>query len=361
VTDAGPVSTSAWQSDSGEMASRLTDWAREHYRRSDVVVTDVATPPSGAANVTRLFTVDGDELVIRFAPGPDDVFPTFRTCDLDFERRVMALVRTRTAVPVPDVLDVDTNRELFGVPFLVTRAVEGLVPSDNPPYLLDPNSWFRQGTGEEWARFERSTIHVLVQLHRITDHDADTEFLQLDAPGDTALQRQLNDLLAYYDWARGAHSVPVLERGLDIVATTLPASERSVFNWGDSRPGNILYRDFMPVAVLDWEMATVGPPEMDVAWTTFFQKFFADMASRFGLPPVPDMFSTASTAATYAQLGGEHLDDLHWYEAFAACRFAIILLRATQRAAASGVQPLPDDADDLIMFAPLLDRLLEDI
>jgi aminoglycoside phosphotransferase (APT) family kinase protein len=346
--------------DSSALEAELTTWAREHFG-ADVVVTDVSPPPSGNANETRLFSVDGERLVIRLAPRPDARFTTFRSCDLERERQVIELVRGRSDVPVPEVVHVETSTEHFGVPFLVTRAVEGVVPSDNPPYLLDPSGWFLQGTPDQWARFERSTIEVLVRLHHIAEPSDDLGFLELDAPGATALERQVNDLATYYEWARGEHAVPILERGIELVTKSMPSNDRSALNWGDSRPGNILYRDFEPVAVLDWEMATVGPPEVDVAWTTFFQQFYVDMATRFGLPPVASMFGAAETAATYEELGGQHLDDLTWYEAFAACRFAIILLRNSQRGAAYGQMALPDDPDDLIMFAPLFAQVMEHI
>ena len=55
-----------------------------------------------------------------------------------------------------------------------------------------------------------------------------------------------------------------------------------MLNWGDARVGNILYRDFAPIAVLDWEMATVGPREVDLAWMIFLHAFFHDMAVTFG-------------------------------------------------------------------------------
>ena len=42
-----------------------------------------------------------------------------------------------------------------------------------------------------------------------------------------------------------------------------------MLSWGDSRIGNVLYEDFRPVAVLDWEMATVGPRALDVSWIIF--------------------------------------------------------------------------------------------
>ena len=52
--------------------------------------------------------------------------------------------------------------------------------------------------------------------------------------------------------------------------------------WGDSRVGNVLYQDFRPVAVLDWEMATLGPREMDVAWIIFAHMVFQELAGLAG-------------------------------------------------------------------------------
>jgi aminoglycoside phosphotransferase (APT) family kinase protein len=108
-------------------------------------------------------------------------------------------------------------------------------------------------------------------------------------------------------------------------------------------------------------MATVGPPEVDLAWATFFHRFFAGFAERYGLPPVPAMFDRAGTAAHYESLSGRPLDDLRWYEAFAGWRFGIILARMSLRCIAFGLQRPPDDPDDLILFAPLLRRLLDDL
>jgi aminoglycoside phosphotransferase (APT) family kinase protein len=155
-------------------------------------------------------------------------------------------------------------------------------------------------------------------------------------------------------------TVPVLERAIDAMTATLPDNDRSVLNWGDSRPGNIIYRDFEPVAVLDWEMAGVGPPEVDVAWATFFQRFFTGMAAQYGIT-VPAMFDRAGTAAAYERLTGTCLDDLAWYEALAGLRLGIILARMTMRGAAFGLQELPADPDDMIMFLPLLEQLLAEL
>jgi aminoglycoside phosphotransferase (APT) family kinase protein len=348
-----------WRRDAAEVEAGLARWAAA-VRGSGTAVRDVRMPDSGMANDTVLFRLDDEALVARLAPMPGSPYPTFPRFDLELQRDVIELVRARTDVPVPEVVHLEPSAGWLGTPFLVTRAVDGVVPSDNPPYLIDPGGWFLQATPEQWQRFERSTVEVLVRLHRIVDDAATTAFLRRDAPGGTALERQFADVCAFYDWARDGLRVPVLERAIDALAASLPANDRSVLNWGDSRPGNIIYRDFVPVAVLDWEMAGVGPPELDVAWATFFQRFFTGMAAQYGLS-VPPMFERGATAATYERLSGAHLDDLAWYEALAGLRLGIILLRMTLRTAAFGLQQLPGDPDDMIMFKPLLEQLLADV
>ena len=351
--------TVPWRRDPAKIEAALADWAHS-FRGSGTSVADVRAPDSGMANDTVLFRLDGEALVARLAPEPESPYQTFPTFDLEFQRRAMELVRSRTDVPVPEIVHLEESDEWLGVPFLVTRAVEGVVPSDNPPYLIDPNGWFLQGTPEQWKRLETSTIDVLVRLHRVVDDGPETKFLHWDAPGDSALERQLNAHRAYYEWARDGHTVPILERAIEKLASTLPTNDRSVLNWGDSRPGNIIYRDFEPVAVLDWEMAGIGPPEVDLAWATFFQKFFGGMAAQYGLPPVPELFGSEAVA-TYERLSGNTVDDLAWYEGLAGLRMGIILVRMSLRSAAFGLQPLPESPDDMIMFVPVLERLLAEV
>ena len=264
-------------------------------------------------------------------------------------------------MPVPEIVHLEESDSWLNAPFLVTRAIEGLVASDNPPYLLDPGGWFLQGTPEDWKRFEASTIRVMVQLHRIEANDEATAFLRSGHPGKTALEQLLGFLRYYYEWGREGHTVPILERAIEVLTATLPANDRSVLNWGDARPGNIIYRNFEPAAVLDWEMAGVGPPEVDLAWTTFFQRFFASMAEQHGLPPVPAMFQRDEAKASYERLSGNALDDLAWYEALSGLRFGIILVRMSLRSMEYGMQKPFDDPNDMVMFAPLLERLLDEL
>ena len=77
-----------------------------------------------------------------------------------------------------------------------------------------------------------------------------------------------------------------------------------MLNWGDARIGNMLYRDFEPAAVLDWEMATVGPREVDVAWMIFLDTFFDDLAERFEMPALAGFMDRDDIVREYERLTG---------------------------------------------------------
>ncbi len=361
VSETPQMSATPWRREPAKVEASLTAWARWLRNDERAYVSDVRMPESGMANDTVLFRLDGEPLVARLAPAPGSAYPTFPTYDLGLQRRVIELVRARTRVPVPEIVHLEESESWIDAPFMVTRVVEGLVPSDNPPYLLDSSGWFLQGTPEDWRRFEKSTIDVMVQLHKIDVDDDEMAFLSLGHPGTTALGQLLESMRSYYEWAREGHTVPILERALEVLTATLPANDRSVLNWGDARPGNIIYRDFQPAAVLDWEMAGMGPPEVDLAWTTFFQRFYGSLAEQYGLPPVAAMFDKDEAKAMYERLSQDSLDDLAWYEALSGLRFGIILVRMNLRSMAYGRQEPYDDPNDMMMFAPLLDRLLNEI
>ena len=75
---------------------------------------------------------------------------------------------------------------------------------------------------------------------------------------------------------------------------------------GDARIGNILWHEHRPVAVLDWEMAALGPVEVDVAWISWMHRFFQDLAERFGMPGIPDFLGLDAVAHAYQEATGHH-------------------------------------------------------
>jgi aminoglycoside phosphotransferase (APT) family kinase protein len=79
--------------------------------------------------------------------------------------------------------------------------------------------------------------------------------------GDTShLRRHLAGQQAYYEWVAAGLRLPLVERMFTWLDERWPADEGpTVLSWGDARIGNIMYRDFEVVGVLDWEMDGLSP------------------------------------------------------------------------------------------------------
>ena len=113
--------------------------------------------------------------------------------------------------------------------------------------------------------------------------------------------------------------------------------------WGDSRVGNVLYEDFKPVAVLDWEMATLGPREMDVAWMIFAHMVFQELAGLAGMPGLPDFMREDDVKATYAEKTGVELGDLNWFYVYSGVIWCCVFMRTSARRMRFGEIEKPDD------------------
>jgi aminoglycoside phosphotransferase (APT) family kinase protein len=183
-------------------------------------------------------------------------------------------------------------------------------------------------------------------------------------PGATAdrspLQRHVDEQRAYYEWvvADGQRS-PLIEAAFDWLDAHWPDEEGpTVLSWGDSRIGNVLYRDFEPVAILDWEMASLGPPELDVGWLITLHAFFEDVAKTYGLPGLPDFLRRDDVVAQYEALTGYTPRDLDFYCAYASTRHATIMSRIGRRSIHFGETEAPADIDELIPHRAMLEAML---
>jgi aminoglycoside phosphotransferase (APT) family kinase protein len=342
-----------WRRDPDEVQPQLEAWAR-HAVHASAAVSDLATPDNGMSSETMLFTVehpDGAErCAARLAPLPSYI-PVFPEYDLDLQRRCMEIVGARTTVPVPEILWFEQDATWLGTPFLVMRRVEGTAPTDIPPYVF--GGWLAEANADDRGRLQRAFVEAIAGIHTITPATDDLAFLARADHGDSPLDQQLGYQRAYYEWAREDETYP-----LAWLDEHRPTEGPPVLNWGDARIGNVLFADFEPVAVLDWEMAAVGPPEVDIAWAVFLHRFFQDLAETFGLPGLPDFMRSDDVAATYEAATGRALHNLDWYEVFAALRFAIVSVRTSTRAIAYGYMEPKDDVDDLVMFRALLERMI---
>jgi aminoglycoside phosphotransferase (APT) family kinase protein len=296
-------------------------------------------------------------LVVRIAPDPANV-PVFPEYDLDRQARTMRAVREHCDVPVPRVLWSEPDARVLGSPFFVMERIEGDVPPDILPYNM--MSWVLDASPGDRRRMQDATVAALARLHAIEDADARFTFLPGQDGARTALARHVDEQRDYYEWvvADGGRS-PLIERAFAWLDAHWPSEDGpNVLSWGDSRIGNVMYRDFEPVAVLDWEMASLGPAELDIGWLVTLHAFFEDVATTYELPGLPDFLRRDDVVAHYESLRGYTPRDLDWYCAYASTRHAIIMSRIGRRSIHFGEVEPPADIDELIPHRTMLEAML---
>ncbi|WP_328715666.1 phosphotransferase family protein [Nocardia salmonicida] len=361
---AARVSLTVNERDLDELAGQLTRWLTDKVG-GDVAVSNLSKPSSGGmSSTTILFDAEwsaggGTEqgsFVIRMAP-EDSSFPVFESYDLAMQYQVMAGVAAASEVAVPPLRWLELDDSVFGSPFLVMERVEGRAPSDNPPYVFF--GWLFDATADERELIADATVEVIAQVHAIDE--VTQRFPLLDGEG-TALRRHFEAQRAWYKWALTDHDVevPLIERTFDWLEANWPADPGpEVLNWGDARPGNILFEGFTPTAVLDWEMATLAPRELDLGWTIFIHRFFQDIATRFDQPGLADFLRRDAVVAKYEELTGHSVRDLDFYIVYAALRHAIVMARIKCRMIHFGEDTVPAELDDYVMHRLSLEALLD--
>jgi len=348
-----------------QLRVQLESWLQERVPGS--TVSELIVPESnGMSSETVLFdlAVPGEAepraLVARIAPDPA-ADPVFQTYDMERQFLTMQMVAEHTDVPVPTVLWLENGTDVIGVPFFVMERVEGIVPPDVLPYTFGDN-WFFEADLADQQRLERTAVEALAALHELTV-DGPAAFLAGPDDGASPLRHHVDEMRAYYDWvAADGVSSPLIERGFEWLEEHWPSNEDdAVFSWGDARVGNMMFVEFEPVAVLDWEMASIGPREIDLGWMIYIHRFFQDLVEDLGLPGMPHILTRATVAGLYQSVTGYEPRDLDFYTAYAALRHGIVMFRITRRSIRFGEAEMPEDPDHAILHHAHLARMLDGV
>jgi aminoglycoside phosphotransferase (APT) family kinase protein len=369
VTERTPIQRSS--RDPEQVRAALERWlAATLGPGSSPAVSDIGgSDANGMSSDTVLFTarwtdngVPRDEpMVARIAPHLDDA-PVFSSYDMQAQFDVIRSVAELTQVPVPRTWWCENSQDALGGPFFVMSRVDGQVPPDVLPYTFGGN-WLFDGGPEAQRKLQTTTVEAIAALHDITDPVKRFGYLDRKAPGGTFLRRHVAYTRAWYQVGVEAGTrAPVIERALDWLEANWPQHEsETVLSWGDSRIGNVIYDDFAPAALLDWEMAGLGPCELDVAWVVYAHIVFQSLATKMGLPGLPDFLRPTDVAEQYERLRGHAVRDLRFFMVYASVVWGIVFLRTGHRQIQFGERERPDDPQELIYNREHIDSLLADI
>jgi aminoglycoside phosphotransferase (APT) family kinase protein len=349
--------------DPEELRRAFTEWFATKVDSPELAPLSI---PEGTGMSSETFLVTltsgpertSERLVIRMRPALDD-FPVFPSYDLELQWKCMELVAERSNVPVPNLRWMELDEGPLGAPFFVMDRLDGEAPTDMPPYVF--GGWMIDATPEQRATMQRNAIETLTQLHAIDLSGVDTAFLEIDGYSGSPIDQMLAYQHWFYDWVRDGQSYPIIERSFAYLEAHKPDDLDTVLVWGDARIGNMLWKDWEPVAVLDWEMATIGPREVDLAWMIFLHRFFQNLAEVFGMEGIKGFMSFDEVQTTYTEMSGYAPKQLEWFELFAALRFAIISVRTSLRSISYGQMEPVEDREGLIMLRDLMVQILDQL
>jgi aminoglycoside phosphotransferase (APT) family kinase protein len=224
-------------------------------------------------------------------------------------------------VPVPPIWLTESDPDVLGAPFFLMERVEGRIPGDVPSWHA--KGWTTTLAVEARRRLHDNAVTELVRLHAV-DTSGDTfAFLESDGEG-TSIERYVAHVHEWYEWCEPVrrYGTDVIDAAMEYVSTEVPADDRRGVVWGDARVGNMIFADDLSVgAMLDWEGATLGPPEVDVTWWVMFDEFLCEAQGITRLEGVPDR---RGTFARYEELADEPLRDTGYYDVLAGLQLSLI-------------------------------------
>jgi len=278
----------------------------------------------GMSNPTFLVRLaDGRRFVLRKKP-PGDLLPKAHAVDREY--RIMHALGP-TAVPTPQMVAYCDDPSVIGVEFFLMEFVEGRIISD--PAMAPV------------ARDDRrdvafSLVDTLAELHKI---DWQACGLQDYGRPEGYLARQTSRWSGQYEASKSALPADFDYKGMDWLRDWLLANsavqEESAITHGDFRVGNTILHPEKPkvVAVLDWELSTIGHPLSDLAYLCLPYRLTG------ALPGAPDLPASglpqeAQMLARYVErTGRKDIPDWPVFLAFNCFRYAAIVQGVAARAA----------------------------
>jgi aminoglycoside phosphotransferase (APT) family kinase protein len=280
--------------------------------------------PGGRSNLTYIVDDGARRFVVR-RPPLAHVLPTAH--DMAREYRVLAALRD-TGIPVPHLIALCEDDSVIGAPFYVMEWVDGHVVRDGLPRDFPDSTETRRAMSS-------ALVATLLQLHRVDPGDVGlTGFGHPDG----FLSRQVRRWWQQWEASktRELPSIEALHRRLE---ETVPVQSPPGIVHGDYRLDNVMYAPADPariVAVIDWEMCTIGDPLCDVGllcvyWADDESEAAARTLHGRAITVENGFYKRADILRDYAAGTQRDMSALDWYVALGAYKLAIIAEGITAR------------------------------
>ncbi|CAN5744774.1 phosphotransferase family protein [soil metagenome] len=293
----------------------LQEFLRENLNvKSDEI--EISQFPAGNSNLTYCVRIGDEEYVLRRPPFGNQVRSAH-----DMAREFNVLEKLSAIYqPAPKPLIYSNDESIIGSEFYLMERRKGLIIRGRSPELLE-------NSPELQRKLIETFIENLVDLHSLDYKKAGLE--NLGKP-EGYINRQVEGWTKrYFNAKTDEHSE--LEKAIEWLNENIPSDNSASLVHNDYKFDNIMLApdDLTKiVAVLDWEMTTIGSPLMDFGTTLGYWMPSDAPPEMFQLPANPSVlmknFSHSDLAKLYTEKSGKDLTDLNFYYAFGTFKIAVI-------------------------------------
>jgi aminoglycoside phosphotransferase (APT) family kinase protein len=294
----------------------LQPWLAEHLPEMGAAPLTVEQFPGGHSNLTYLLKAGDRELVLRRPPFGSKV----KTAH-DMGRELRVLSRLWTVYPkAPRALAGCDDPGVIGAPFYVMERVRGIVLRGQKAPAgvdLDPQTM---------RRLSEAAVDGLAELHAVQYEAAGLGDLGKPAG---YVERQVSGWTERWRGAR-TDDVPDIDRAAVWLADHLPAESGAALVHNDYKYDNLVLSPDLGgiAAVLDWEMATIGDPLMDLGTSLGYWTDPDDDPALSALPAgpttLPGNLGRAEVVERYAAASGRDVSGILFYYVFGLLKIAVI-------------------------------------
>lgn len=273
--------------------------------------------PKGFSNLTYLIRLGEQQFVLRRPPFGAKIKSAH---DMGREYRILSgLMDSYSKVPRPLVYC--TDEAIIGAPFYVMERVEGVILRAKMPKEMHPDPTTMKGIAI-------SLVDTLVELHEV-DYQA-IGLGDLGRP-DGYIERQISGWRKRYFNAK-TDEVPDLEMAAEWLANHMPKENKAALIHNDFKYDNVVLdlNDWTKItAVLDWEMATLGDPMMDLGTSIAYwvDAEDPDLMKELAMGPttLPGNPGRKDVVEMYAQKSGQSIDHIVFYYAYGLFKLAVVI------------------------------------
>jgi len=302
----------------------------------------------GRSNLTyRVTDAAGRDYALR-RPPVSHVLATAH--DMAREHTVISALQA-TDVPVPRTLGLCTDAGVNGAPFFVMSFVEG--------HILRDEKASSQVSETVRAHASDSLVDTLARLHAV---DVDAVGLGDFARREGYIARQLKRWHGQFEQSTldGAPGPAVIDRAWEVLSAKIPSQQGAAIVHGDYRLDNTVLDDGGDVvAILDWEICTLGDPLADLGLLlVYWAEPDDDMPPVLGVAPtaLPGFATRDQLVERYAAASGRDVSAVPYYRAFGIWKLACILQGVSVRYAGGAAA---GDRSGVDLFAEGVARLGE--